>query len=283
MSTTSTCPLFAPAFRYFSSVSFNLFRWRFTALAFLLLLSFWCQAQISPPGVSSTQGVSWAALGLSQHLGSRWTSTTYAGVARESDPDNWALLKKQGLLVLNQEVVYGFTPHWQLSVAGSLRRQNEYASDAPYELENPAYRYEARYYSRLYYKHKIRQVAMTYTFRPELRTFFQSSEEPLETPEEIRIRAKAQASIPLNDHHNNFLIGGNEILTAMDENSNKTWSAYHFTEDRLSVYFRHVFPDSPVCLDLGIMEQFKPHGHKTSYLAFDLLLQDPFSKRHAAH
>ncbi len=263
------------------SARFTYLRRGLSAILFILFINS-AQAQISPPGVGSTKGVSWGAIGLTQHLRTRWVSSTYVGMARESDPDNWALFKKQGLLVLNEEIGYGLTSHWQLSVAGSFRRQNEYSAEAPFELENPAHKKEVRFYSRLQYKHHLRQVAMTYTFRPEWRTFYQSSDTPLSTPEEIRIRLKAQASIPLNQAHSNFLIGGNEVLTVTDKTQENTWSTYHFTEDRLSLYFRHVFAHSPLIVDLGLMEQFKPHGHKTSYLAFDLQLQDPFGK-HAAH
>lgn len=258
----------------------------FALVAFFFLLGmFHVQAQISSPGVSGSKAVTWGALGVTQHLGNnnRWVSTTYVGLARKSDPHSWDLVKKQGLLVLNEEVVYGFNPHWQLSAALSFREQNEYASEAPYALEDPAHKYEVRYYSRLYYKHKLKQVSMTYTFRPELRTFYQSSDEPLDTPQEIRIRLKAQASIPLNSTHRNFLIGGNEFLTVTDETPDKHWSAYHFSEDRLSMYFRHVFADAPVIVDLGLMEQFKQDGHTTSYLAFDVILQDPFGHKASAH
>ncbi|WP_207435593.1 DUF2490 domain-containing protein [Sabulibacter ruber] len=281
MRKTSTPYNTSPTPYYRVSAHLTFLRPGLVAILFILLISS-AHAQISPPGVGSTKGVSWGAIGLTQHLGTRWVSSTYVGVARESDPDNWALFKKQGLLVLNEEISYGVNSHWQFSVAGSFRRQNEYSSEPPYEREDPAHKKEVRFYSRLQYKHQLKRVAITYTFRPEWRSFYQSSETPLATPKEIRIRLKAQASIPLNQAHSNFLIGGNEVLTVTDKTKENTWSAYHFTEDRLSLYFRHVFAHSPLSVDLGLMEQFKPHGHKTSYLAFDVQLQDPFGK-HSAH
>ena len=59
-----------------------------------------------------------------------------------------------------------------------------------------------------------------------------------------------------------------------------TWSTYHFTEDHLALYFRHFFRQSDVTLDVGVMEQFKSGGpfEPVSYLAFDVLFQNPFSR-----
>src|SRR4051812_25834246 len=139
---------------------------RLFRLAALILLSI-CLfnqrtcSQISPPGLSNTKLVVWGAVGFNQHLGKHWTATTYLGVSRQSDPDSWRFLHKQAISVINQEFLYQFNNHWQLSMAGSFRRQEEYQAEAPYQAEEPSFRYEIRYYSRLYYRHQAGKLSFT--------------------------------------------------------------------------------------------------------------------------
>lgn len=258
-------------------------------LAQLLVFSITANAfaQISPPGLDGTKVAAWGAVGFSQALSPRWTAVAYFGGARMSDPDSWFAVKKQSIGVYDQAFQYKFNAKWQASVCTSFRLQNKYEEEAPYEPKNPSYRYELRYYARLYYKQQLGHFAMNYSFRPEFRTFYAPDWVPPTMPVELRFRLKAQTSLPINHAKTNFLVGGNELLTAIDEYSlaapsdhHHSWSAYHFTEDRFSLYFRHVFAKSDVILDLGVMEQFKAGRHfdPVSYLAFDLLFQNPFSK-----
>ncbi|MPR34728.1 DUF2490 domain-containing protein [Salmonirosea aquatica] len=244
-------------------------------------------AQLSPPGLDGTRAVAWGAVGFSQALGKKITLIAYGGLGRLGDPTHWAPLQKPGIGVYNQEFQYKLSTQWQASLAQSFRVQNLYSEDEPYEAEDPSQRFELRYYARLYYKRSLGKLAATYSFRPEVRTFYAPSWEAASRPLELRFRLKGQVSLPLDDHKANFIIGANEILTALDEYRSKvpldhhhTWSTYHFTEDRLALYFRHVFRQSDVTLDVGVMEQFKSGGHfePVSYLAFDVLFQNPFSR-----
>ncbi|WP_221390283.1 DUF2490 domain-containing protein [Dyadobacter sp. NIV53] len=255
-----------------------------TFLSFITMLP--ALAQLSPPGLDGTKIVAWGAVGINQVLNPKWTVIAYLGGARMSDPDSWSPVKKQSIGVYDQAVQYKFNNTWQASLCTSIRLQNKYEEEAPYELKNPSYRYELRYYGRLYYKQQLGHFAMNYSFRPEFRTFYSPNWTPSTMPVELRFRVKAQTSLPINKSKTNFLVGGNELLTAIDEYSatlpadhHHNWSNYHFTEDRFSIYFRHVFK-SDVVLDLGLMEQFKAGGHfdPVSYLAFDVLFQNPFSK-----
>jgi len=256
-------------------------------ICLLFIIYFPSKAQISPPGLDGTKIASWGAAGFSQVLNPRWTVIAYLGGARMSDPDNWSPVQKQSIAVYNQEFQYKFSPKWQASLSTSIRYQNKYDEEAPYEPKDPSYRWEVRYYGRLYRKQQLGHFAMNYSFRPEFRTFYSPGWIPATMPVELRFRLKAQTSLPINKSKTNFIVSGNEVLTAIDEYSvapptdhPHNWSAYHFTEDRFSVFFRHVFAKSDVVLDLGLMEQFKAGGHfdPVSYLSFDLLFQNPFSK-----
>lgn len=244
-------------------------------------------AQVSPPGLDGTRLVSWGAVGFSQTLNQRLTLSMYAGGARMSDPDNWSLLHKSGIAVYNHELQYKFSPTWQVSLANSLRLQSLYTDDSPFEKEDPSYRFELRHYARLYYKQQYGKLAMNYSFRPEFRTFYSPQWHLASRPVELRFRLKGQASLPLNEHKTNLIIGANELLSAIDEYNavlpsepRHSWSSYHFTEDRLSLYFRHVFKEPDLILDLGLMEQFKSGDmtNPVSYLSVDVIFQNPFSR-----
>lgn len=244
-------------------------------------------AQLSPPGLDGTQLVAWGAVGFNQELSKKITLIAYGGLGRMSDPDSWNLVQKPAIGVYNQEFQYKFNSRWQLSLAQSFRVQNLYAKKEPYEAEDPAHRYEIRYYARLYHKQTLGKLSATYSLRPEVRTFYSPSWQPAPRPLELRLRLKGQLSIPLNPDKTNSFIVSNEVLTALTEHRSEvpsgprhTWTPYHFTEDRLALYFRHVFKKSDVTFDVGIMEQFKSGGHfkPVSYLAFDVLFQNPFSK-----
>lgn len=257
-----------------------------------LVLSISTFAQITPPGLDGTKIVAWSAIGFTQTLNPKWTMTTYLGGARMSDPDSWSPVQKQSIGVFDQSFQYKFNSTWQASLAASFRLQNKYEEEAPYEPKNPSYRYELRYYGRIYYKQQLGHFAMTYSFRPELRTFYSPNWTPPAMPVELRFRLKAQTSLPINKSKTNFIVSGNELLTAVDEytiasttDHRHDWSSYHFTEDRFSLFFRHVFVKPDVILDLGVMEQFKAGGHfdPVSYLSFDLLFQNPFTRHKENH
>jgi len=260
---------------------------KFFTILILVFVTHFVSAQISPPGLDGTKAVSWGVVGFSQALNKKLSLTVYGGAARMSNPNSWALTKKQGIAVYTHEFLYKLSPKWQASLANSFRVQKLYSEESPYEAEDPSYRYELRYYGRLYYRQQFNKVSVNYAFRPEARTFYSPDWEASSRPLELRFRLKATASLPVNQDKTNFIISGNEVLTAVDEyqsatpsDSHHTWSDYHFTEDRFTVYFRHIFKKSDVVLDLGLMEQFKSGGHMdpVSYVCFDVLFQNPFSK-----
>lgn len=70
-------------------------------------------AQISPPGLGRGHTANWVALGISKDLDSlkRWSSVSYVGLGRKSNPNNYNPLYKSVILVLNQEFYYRFHKH----------------------------------------------------------------------------------------------------------------------------------------------------------------------------
>jgi len=255
-------------------------------ISVLSLLPALSWAQISPPGIDGAKVVGWGAIGFNQQLSKKLSITVYAGGSRQSDPDNTRLARKTAILVLNQETLYSFNSRWQLAFCNSIRIQDIYSEESPYDLEHPGIRNELRYYLRLFYRHSYKRLNFAYNFRPEYRNFYTSDWSAWKTPLELRFRLKGQVNIPLNRSGNNQLIIADEILTAVDHYgpaSGNEWSSYHFTEDRFTNYFRHTFSKPAVVVDLGVMHQFLKektggHLHYTAYLAFDILFQNPFGK-----
>ena len=240
--------------------------------------------QISPPGIDGAKVVGWGAIGFNQQLSRKFSITVYAGGSRQSDPDNTRLARKAAIMVFNQETLYSFNSHWQLAFCNSIRIQDIYSDESPYDLEHPGIRNELRYYLRLFYRHSYKRLNFSYNFRPEYRNFYTSNWDKWSTPMELRFRLKGQVNIPLNQSKSNQIIVANELLTVTDHYNSGEWSKYHFTEDRFSNYFRHTFSKPSVVVDLGIMHQFwkektGSHLHYTAYLAFDILFQNPFGKR----
>ncbi|MEJ0029213.1 MAG: DUF2490 domain-containing protein [Bacteroidota bacterium] len=221
-------------------------------------------SQISPPGLDDTRAVAWGAIGFSQQIGPKWQTTIYLGASRESNPDNYSLLNKPAIAVIDVSGLYRFNDRWSLSGAISFRKQDVY------DVDDMEIRDEIRYYSRLYYRHKIKKISFTYSFRPEFRTYYNSTS----VPYTYRFRLKAQVAIPLNQSGSNQFILGNEILNVAQPH----FSDYKYSEDRLTSYFRHTFKKPAVIFDAGFMYQFLAGEGLITHLAFDVIFLDPFGK-----
>lgn len=257
----------------------------FVAFTFLMgIHSAW--SQISPPGLDGTKAATWAAVGINQTINKKWNVVGYVGEARQSDPDNLSLLKKQAILVLNQETYWTIDSNWQLAFCTSFRLQSLYQHAYSPQEDIATLRDEIRYYTRLFYKHQVGKAALSYSFRPEYRSFYNSIQKPEHKfATELRFRLKVQLNAPIGQSKNNSYIIANEWLTATDHRAvedGNDWSPYHFTENRLTTYIRHKFDNSPMLLDIGLMHQvFVKEGklNYIPYLSLDLLFTNPFAKK----
>ncbi|WP_458627073.1 hypothetical protein [Winogradskyella sp. PC D3.3] len=82
------------------------------------MLSINCFAQCSPPGLGKANTASWFAIGIKQNRNKKETinSTTPFGLRRTSTPDNYNLLDKQSIYVINEEV-----SHRSKKINGNIR------------------------------------------------------------------------------------------------------------------------------------------------------------------
>lgn len=238
---------------------------RYVALILICFAAFLpAFSQISPPGLDDTRAVAWTAIGFSQQIGPRWQTTVYLGGSRESKRDNFSVLQRFAIGVLDFSGLYRVNSHWSIAGAVSFRKQGMYDRD------DPGIRNEIRYYTRLYFRHSIRKVSFTYSFRPEYRTYYSHTD----VPYEFRFRLKAQAAVPLNQSGSSQFILGNEVLSVAQPN----FSKYEYTEDRLTTYFRHTFKKPALIFDGGVMYQFLAGEGLIEHLAFDFIFLDPFGK-----
>lgn len=250
-------------------------------LLFLLLASTLnCNAQLSPPGLGTTQTAFWGALGVKQKLDIKNTSMTYLGIGRISDPEGDSdPFKKQSIIVLNEEIYHKLNTHWQYSYALSYRRQNQYESNAPYELESPSIKQEFRGYGRISYTTGIGVVKWKSTYRQEIREFYTPDFEIPEDDFQLRSRFKTQATLPLDNDSENSLLGSAEALFSISNDNARGWGDYEYKESRFCLYYSYAPHSIPVTFDVGYMNDLIGHGHHikdASYLAFDVVLENIF-------
>ncbi|KGO87270.1 hypothetical protein Q765_06275 [Flavobacterium rivuli WB 3.3-2 = DSM 21788] len=250
-----------------------------TTIVLVLFISN-CNAQLSPPGLGTTQSAFWGAVGVRQKLDAKNTSVTYVGIGRISDPEGDANpFKKQSIIVLNQEFYHKLNTHWQYSYALSYRSQNQYSSKEPYEAESPTTHQEFRGYGRLSYTAKIGSVKWKSTFREEIRKFYTPDFETVEDDFQLRSRFKTQATIPLDVYSESSLVGSAEALFSISNDDTEGWSDFEYKESRFCLYYSYS-PDSiPVTFDIGYMNDLIGHGHHikdANYLAFDIVLENVF-------
>jgi hypothetical protein len=252
-------------------------------LRLLLLLLFFipaCNAQISPPGLGSTQTAFWGAIGAKQMLDAKNTSMTYIGIGRISNPDgDTNPFKKQSLMVLNEEIYHKINTHWQYSYALSYRRQNQYEHESPYERKSPLVHQEFRGYGRISYSVDIGNVKWKSTYRQELRTFYTADFESVDEDFQLRSRFKTQAAVALDNDKEYSLLGSAEALFSIANDDTQGWGDYEYKESRFCLYYSYAPHSLPVVFDIGYMNDLIGHGHHVkdaSYLAFDVILQNVF-------
>jgi len=251
-----------------------------TWIIFLLLIttSSTCLAQFTPPGLGETNTASWFAIGVKQNLNQAKTikSATHFGIGRVSDPDDYNLVKKHSIYVVNEEVAHQFKENWKYSLAVSYRWQNKYQSTQPYSVDTPKARQELRFYSRFSYLDSYKNVDYSFSYRPELRYFYNPNFSPATKNTQFRSRFRGKASFNLNTLKTQKIITTAEFLFSTTK-TNK-WSSFDYQETRFCLYYSVLFPQQKITCNLGYMNDLIGKSSITDvhYLAFDVVLNNPF-------
>jgi hypothetical protein len=243
-------------------------------------------AQLSPPGLGVAHTVDWLAFGVRQDLDSlhRWQSMSYVGLGRKSNPDNYNLLYKPAILVLNQEFYYRFRRHWQQSFALSYRHQDVYAQQAPFEHTNPPFEQEFRAYSRLSYLLETPRLKFVPTLRQEFRKFYTPAFTEEEELLQLRTRFRLQVTVALDAANVHRLIGSSEQLFSTSKLAYPgQWTRFAYQESRFTLYYSLSPTSLPFTFDLGYMADrlgttLPLYVH---YVAVDVIWKNPFGNHKA--
>ena len=241
---------------------------------------FYCvfaQAQLSPPGLGESKTAFWSAVGVKQKLSEKNSTTTYVGTGMISGMEESNPFNAPSILVVNEEFYHKLNPKWKYSVALSYRRQNEYedAADVPAFIQQ-----EVRLYARLSHTENYGSIKWTTTLRQEVRKFYDEHFGRVEDDLQLRTRFKTQLYIPLDNEAHNNLIGSAEALFSIANDNREGWGDMKYKESRFSLYYSYSPNRLPVTLDVGYMNDLIGYGHDVtdvSYLAFDIIINDPFS------
>ena len=238
-------------------------------------------AQISAQGQGG-KDVIWLAAGVEQQIGKRWTNKNAVAYSRHSGLNDWNATEQGGIFTVREELSYRLSKHFKIS-QGVF-----YAERSYYDAEHPEYINEVRFYPKVYHEFEIKKVKFSQYLRTDIRLFsgpgFQSYNKPLE----IRNRYLMKVTLPLDHDDKNNLVGMTELFFATDEKREKDGSthftAYQFTENRTSFYFRHHIEKPNAFFDAGIMVQtWKDEAlgrfRETYILQIDLILINPFARK----
>lgn len=238
-----------------------------------------CFAQFSPPGLGKINTATWFAVGVKEKLNDKKTisSATFLGVGRTSNPDNYNPLQRSAIYVVNQEVGFRFAKHWESAGALSYRWQNNYKAEKPYELDTPNGQQEIRTYGKISYLNHLGSMEYSFTFRPELRFFFNPDFNAADKKAQFRTRFRGKVGFPLNASKTTRIIETTEVLLATNETEN--WDQFQFNESRFCVYYSVKIPQQKITLNVGYMNDLliKPTVHDAHYLAIDISISDLFS------
>lgn len=249
--------------------------WRIKSyLAILLLIA--CasaNAQITPPGLGENENANlWMAVGLEKKLGSpgKISSLSYVGIGRESSRADYNILKRQGIIVLNEELGWKFHKRWKLAQGISYRRQNEYKDTPPYESERPGYKNELRLYSKLTHYHDLGNVVLAFTARQEFRCFYTAGINAQKDAFELRTRLKAQSIISVNKGHTRFVTLGVEPLFSSSKLEGGGMQPIQYDETRFSGFYSFM-PSPHLVFSIGYMNDLVHRD--IHYLSLDVVFK----------
>lgn len=251
-------------------------------LAFLFLQN--ATAQLSPPGLGTAKLSDWVAVGVRQQLGAqkKWESVSYVGVGRKSNPDNYNPFYKPAIWVFNQEFFHQFRPHWEYSAALSYRRQDNYRSSPPYEHDTPSIKQEFRTYGRLSYTFSTSRIKLVPTLRQEFRKFYAPDFSNVSDDFSWRTRFRLKLTVNLDAHKiHRASLSSEELFSISKETSPRAWTNFDYRESRINLYYSLAPPKIPAVFSFGYMNNLvgKKKPYSVSYLAFDVVLENPFKSR----
>ncbi|MBU2994856.1 DUF2490 domain-containing protein [Cellulophaga baltica] len=252
-------------------------------IVFIILLTFIyysnCFAQFTPPGLGDTNDASWFALGIKQKLNSSGNvvSSTHIGLGRISNPDNYNLFQNPSIYVFNEEISNHFKKHWKYSVALSYRWQNQYNTSAPYELDSENARQEIRAYGRLFYLNSLKNIDYSFSFRPEIRFFYNRNFDSYIEDRQFRTRFRGKMTLNLNNFKTHKLITTAEFLLSATREDNN-WNKFGYKEARFSLYYAYTLATLNTTFNFGYMNNLlgKSDLQVVHYLAFDIEIKNPF-------
>lgn len=267
-----------------SAIKFSRIFLRAGVAGIILQLSFFyaVHGQITPPGIGKTNLASWFAVGLRQELDTNRNaySITYMGIARSSHPENFNLLDRPSMWIVNQEFYHQFHKNWQYSFALSYRLQNEYEDTAPYEASDVYARQEVRVYGRYNYTLRKGRFQFTGTFRQEFRVFLTPRFQLWNEDMQIRSRLRARFAVLLGARQKNGISMGIEPLFSISHKRDvqPAWGSFDYRETRISVFYTHSPKNLPFTFSVGYMNNIIGKGPVSlgHFLAFDLILLNPF-------
>ncbi|MDO6517709.1 DUF2490 domain-containing protein [Zobellia uliginosa] len=240
-------------------------------------------AQFSPPGLGEVHTAAWLALGAKQDLGQKGTtvSSTYLGFGSVSAPNNYNPVEKPSIYVLNQEVTHRFKPHWKYALALSYRWQNKYTPRPPYDYDTPKARQELRAYGSISYLNSFKKMNYAFTYRPEVRRFYDPDFTLATESLQFRSRFKAKLSFYLNGSKTQQISTAAESLFATGKTEN--WSKFAYKESRFSLYYSLTLPQQDITLNMGYMNNLlgRDFSKDAHYLAFDVAINNPFHRKSA--
>ena len=205
---------------------------------------------------------------------------SYIGFGRKSNPDNYDPFFKSAIVVINQEFYHQFRDHWQYSLALSYRNQDEYVHNPPYEHGNPKSKQEFRLYGRFSYILNTPHIKFTSTFRQEFRKFYSSDFKDMEENFQLRSRLRFQLTVNLDPGKTHRLTSSSEQLFSISrEASLHTWTDFTYHESRFLFYYSYSPKKLPLTFSVGYMNNLvgTPNPYDVHYLAFDIVIENPFS------
>ncbi|SFW36256.1 Protein of unknown function [Sinomicrobium oceani] len=240
-----------------------------------IFFSITAKAQIAPPGLGDVNSSAWFAVGVKEDLFAEKniTSTTFVGIGTTNSPEDHNPLDRGTIYVINQEVEHQFARHWKYSGALSYRWQNQFDEADPYDG-----RQEIRLYGRYSYLHPAEFVSFSFTFRPELRLFYDTAFDPYKKSAQFRTRFSGKMSVNLSADKAHKLVTMAEVLLSSDKKEN--WGVWEYGESRFSVYYSLHLPKYKATLNFGYMNNLlgKDFYRDAHYVAFDIVLHNIFRK-----